>query len=63
VRLEVDLSMSDEALSLLERELHLDDEDVYRIDGLLGLSELWSIAALDRPALKFDRGHLSPRAG
>jgi polyphosphate kinase len=54
VRLEVDSSMSDEALSLLERELRLDDDDVYRIDGLLGLSGLWAIAGLDRPNLKFE---------
>jgi polyphosphate kinase len=54
VRLEVDSSMSEEALSLLERELRLDDDDVYRIDGLLGLSGLWAIAGLDRPDLKFE---------
>jgi polyphosphate kinase len=54
VRLEVDSSMSDEALSLLERELRLDESDVYRVDGLLDLNGLWSIAALDRPELKFE---------
>jgi polyphosphate kinase len=54
VRLEVDSSMSEETLSLLERELRPDDGDVYRIDGLLGLSGLWAIAGLDRPELKFE---------
>jgi polyphosphate kinase len=54
VRLEVDSSMSDEALGLLERELRLDESHVYRIDGLLDLGGLWSIAALDRPELKYE---------
>ena len=54
VRLEVDSSMSEEALNLLERELRLDDGDVYRIDGLLALRGLWAIYALDRPELKFE---------
>ena len=54
VRLEVDSSMSEEALSLLERELRLADSDVYRVDGPLDLSGLWSIAALDRPDLKLE---------
>ena len=52
VRLEVDSSMSEEALSLLERELRLESDDVYRIEGLLDLAGLWSISALDRPELK-----------
>jgi polyphosphate kinase len=54
VRLEVDSSMSEEALSLLERELRLEERDVYRVRGPLDLSGLWSIAALDRPDLKFE---------
>jgi polyphosphate kinase len=54
VRLEVESSMSDEARSLLERELRLEDSDVYRVDGPLDLSGLWSIAALDRPDLKLE---------
>jgi polyphosphate kinase len=54
VRLEVDSSISEETLSLLERELRLEDEDVYRIDGLIDLDGLWSIAALDRPDLKLE---------
>ena len=54
VRLEVDSSMSDEALSLLVRELRLGENDVYRVEGLLDLNGLWAIAALDRPELKFE---------
>ena len=54
VRLEVDSAISDETLGLLTRELRLGDDDVYRSDGLLDLSGLWSIAALDRPELKIE---------
>ena len=52
VRLEVDISMSEEVLGLLLRELDIGPEDVYRVDGLLDLSDLWSLYALDRPDLK-----------
>src|SRR6185369_12292276 len=51
VRLEASAAMADETLDLLLRELRLDREDVYRIDGLLDLSGLWSIVGLDRPDL------------
>src|SRR2546425_2168273 len=52
VRLEVDAGMSDEVLGLLVRDLELEPTDVYRVDGLLDLSSLWAIYALDRPDLK-----------
>src|SRR6202022_5004539 len=52
VRLEVDAAMSEEVLGLLARELELDPTDVYRVHGLLDLSSLWAIYALDRPDLK-----------
>jgi polyphosphate kinase len=52
VRLEVDAAMSVEVLDLLVRELELEPTDVYRVDGLLDLSSLWAIYALDRPDLK-----------
>src|SRR5258708_23772153 len=52
VRLEVDAGMSDEVLGLLVRELELEPTDVHRVDGLLDLSSLWVIYALDRPDLK-----------
>ncbi|HEV3097102.1 MAG TPA: polyphosphate kinase 1 [Candidatus Dormibacteraeota bacterium] len=52
VRLEVDAAMSDEVLDLLVRELELEATDVYRVNGLLDLSSLWAIYALDRPDLK-----------
>ena len=52
VRLEVDAAMSEEVLGLLVRELELEPTDVYRVAGLLDLSSLWAIYALDRPDLK-----------
>jgi polyphosphate kinase len=52
VRLEVENSISEETRSLLIRELRLGEDDVYAVDGPLGLSGLWSIVALDRPELK-----------
>jgi polyphosphate kinase len=52
VRLEIDLSMSDEIRELLQRELDVDNEDVYAVAGPLDLSGLWSVHGLDRPDLK-----------
>jgi polyphosphate kinase len=52
VRLEVAPSMSEETRSLLSRELRLGEDDVYCVDGPLGLIGLRSIVALDRPELK-----------
>src|SRR5437773_7807981 len=52
VRLEVDAAMSEEVFGLLVRELELEPTDVYRVAGLLDLSSLWSVYALDRPDLK-----------
>jgi polyphosphate kinase len=52
VRLEADGQMSAEVLELLTRELELDTDDVYRIDGLLDLAGLFALQSLDRPDLK-----------
>jgi polyphosphate kinase len=52
VRLEVDHDMSEEVLGLLMRELDLERSDVYPVAGLLDLSDLWAIYALERPDLK-----------
>lgn len=51
VRLEVPTSMSDEMVSLLQRELEV--SDVHRHAVPLDLSGLWVVAGLDRPELKF----------
>ncbi len=52
IRLEVARTMSTETLELLLRELELDREDVYVIDGPLELGGLWAVYDLDRPDLK-----------
>jgi polyphosphate kinase len=52
VRLEVDTSMTDEIRELLERELDVDDEDVYEHSGPIDLGGLWSVHGVDRPELK-----------
>ena len=52
VRLEVPASMPQELRSILLRELHLKRSDLYLIDGLLDLTDLWSLTELNRPTLK-----------
>jgi len=52
VRLEVDEGITDEVRLLLERELDLCPEDVYRVSGPLDLTCMWVIHNLDRPDLK-----------
>ena len=52
VRLEVAGTMSEESRDLLIRELELEPEDVYVIEGPLELGGLWSVYDLDRPDLK-----------
>ena len=55
VRLEVGPDLSAETRELLLRELELDPDDVYEVDGPLDLSGLWSVYELDRPELKDDQ--------
>ncbi len=52
VRLEIDSTTSDEIRELLQRELDVEDEDVYAHDGPLDLTGLWAVHGLDRPELK-----------
>ncbi len=52
VRLEVSDDMSEHMLELLLRELDVHPGDVVQVPGLLDLSALWQIYAVDRPALK-----------
>jgi polyphosphate kinase len=53
VRLEVSDSMSDELLARLKQGLGIDDAQIYPVRGLLDLSEVSEIAALDCPQLKY----------
>ncbi|MGZ8652682.1 MAG: polyphosphate kinase 1, partial [Actinomycetota bacterium] len=52
VRLEIDDTMTPEVHALLMRELDLAESEVYVTRGLIDLSGLWSLVALDRPDLK-----------
>ncbi len=52
VRLEVGSSMDPHVLDLLVRELEITDADVVEVPGLLDLSSLWQLYALDRLELK-----------
>src|SRR5690606_32646349 len=53
VRLEIDAGMSQEVRRLLQREIDVDDDDVYVSIAPLDLSGLWSVHGLDRPDLKY----------
>ncbi|UYP17612.1 RNA degradosome polyphosphate kinase [Rhodococcus sp. Z13] len=52
VRLEVSDDMTEHMLDLLLRELDVDRSDVVQLPGLLDLSSLWQVHAVDRPDLK-----------
>ena len=54
VRLEVSKEIPEQLLNLLQEGMGVDNEDLYRIDGLLGLDELTELLKLDLPRLKFD---------
>src|SRR2546422_4518842 len=51
VRLEVDEQMDPHILDLLVRELDVTPDDVVAVPGLLALSSLMELSAIDRPEL------------
>ena len=57
VRLEVDRRMPAHIVSLLARELQLDERHVHRLGGPLGLVDLWSLVGLDRADLLYPPFH------
>ena len=58
VRLETERTMLDQHKGKLAAELGVDEEqDVYDVDGILGLRDLFQIAAIDRPDLHFPPLH------
>ncbi len=54
VRLEVSEDMPTQILELLQEGMKVKENDLYRIEGLLGLDELIELYNLDIPKLKFD---------
>lgn len=58
VRLEVGSGILDQHKGKLAAELQVDEtKDVYEVDGILGLRDLFQIAAIDRPDLHFPQHH------
>ena len=54
VRLEVDEKMPAEVLALLQNQLHLDNDDVYHVRGLLRRVDLFALADINLPHLKYE---------
>lgn len=52
VRLEVASSMPNEMVEYLTNSLRIEPDDVYRIDGLLDVSDFMQLYGLDKPELK-----------
>ena len=52
VRLEVASSMPEEMVEYLTNSLHIELDDVYRVDGLLDVPDLMELYSLDQPELK-----------
>ena len=52
VRLEVNPSMPDHIQAMLSEELEITKDDIYEVDGLLGLRELFTFVGLPLPELK-----------
>jgi polyphosphate kinase len=52
VRLEVSSSMPAEMVEYLTTSLHLEPDDVYKIDGLLDVPDLMELYGIDKPELK-----------
>lgn len=55
VMLEADAALPNEWLSVLTKGLKLDADDVFLVDGQLGMDYLWELAAVDRKDLKFPK--------
>src|SRR6516225_1167329 len=52
VRLQVEANMSEKILEILASNLPIDKQDVYRINGPIGLGRLIDLYSLDRPEMK-----------
>ncbi|NJL92066.1 MAG: polyphosphate kinase 1 [Coleofasciculaceae cyanobacterium SM2_1_6] len=76
VRLELYASTPETVRSMLQRELELEDQDIYAVEGLLGLGDLMSLMEIPLPELKdtpwtavvpprlrSDQGEVSPEKG
>jgi polyphosphate kinase len=53
VLLELDATMAEPWVKTLRRGLQLDEQDVLRVEGLIGFDVLWEFYRLERPQLRF----------
>ncbi len=53
VLLEVEATMPSECEKILMKGLELDEQDLFRVEGQLGMEFLWELARVNRPDLKF----------
>ena len=54
VRLEVDANAPADVLTLLQNQLHLENDDVYLSHGLLRRADLFALAEINLPHLKYE---------
>jgi polyphosphate kinase len=54
VRLEIDAAMPPEMATILQHELNLEQNDIYPVDGLLRLADLFPLAETNLPHLKYE---------
>lgn len=57
IRLEIEQSMPESLRQLIASELAVKDEDIFEVEGFLGLADAGTICELDRPDLKFEPYH------
>ncbi|NJO54667.1 MAG: RNA degradosome polyphosphate kinase [Bacteroidales bacterium] len=53
IRLEIEATMPKPLRSFIQRALGVADDEIFLVDGILALTDLSQIVALDKPALKF----------
>lgn len=53
VLLEVDSRMPAYCRSFLQKMLELDDDDVFTVEGLMGLEVFWEMARIERPSMRY----------
>lgn len=54
IRLEVDPGMDPEALSLLQREMAITNDETYQVEGPLSMAGLWALSDMDRADLLWE---------
>lgn len=55
VRMEIESNVEEDVLRLLKNELHLDEDDIIYIDGLLDLTSCFDLADKNLPSLRYEK--------